>query len=231
MAKIKIPKTFVPKKDLKKDMKKLIEKPQKKVNISELELLIESCGYYTERRKGLDPDDSYIVGLRTADKLTYDKHCLEELSKRATMDDVWLGIYFSALFNKIIKENEIITLELEKSLIGLGIYMKKGILVIEGDVKESVGGRMEGGEIYVKGNAGRGTGESMEGGEIHIERNVGIATGYKMIDGKIYIKGNAGDGTGEFMEGGEIHVDGDIYFIDPSCEGKIFNKGKQVWPQ
>ena len=50
-----------------------------------------------------------------------------------------MGIYISALINKIITEEDIITLRPNEELDGMGLSLQKGTLIIESNVKNNAG--------------------------------------------------------------------------------------------
>lgn len=80
--------------------------------------------------------------------------------------------------------------------------------------------------ILVKGDVGESLGEEMSSGMITVEGNCSHFLGAGMSGGKIHIKGNSGDTTGLSMEGGEIHVDGWISgFEDNIIGGRIYQGG------
>ncbi len=92
-------------------------------------------------------------------------------------------------------------------------------ITINGDVAEvrRIGMGMKSGEIIINGNAGMHLGEKMAGGKITVNGNAGQWTGSSMKKGLIEIHGNAGDylaspyrGSTEGMKGGKIVVDGDV---------------------
>ena len=64
-----------------------------------------------------------------------------------------------------------------------------------------------------------------------VQKNVSTRTGYRMKRGLIFVEGDAGDDTGENMEGGTIIVLGKIGSISTSCNGRIYERSKQVWPK
>lgn len=92
-------------------------------------------------------------------------------------------------------------------------------ITINGDVGEvrRIGVGMKTGEIVINGNAGMHLGEKMSGGKITVNGNVGQWVGSAMKKGLIEIHGNAGDyvaspyrGTTEGMKGGKIIIDGNV---------------------
>jgi len=136
------------------------------------------------------------------------------------------GKYISYLINEACPEKEI---ELEvrypfehfglyntKTLIingNLGNYagarMQEGLLIIEGDVGTGLGDYMIGGKIEVRGNADGGAGSYMKGGEILIKGDAGPSLGMRMEGGYIKVEGNAKDYAGYGMRGGRIRIKGD----------------------
>jgi formylmethanofuran dehydrogenase subunit C len=92
-------------------------------------------------------------------------------------------------------------------------------ITIEGDAGEvrRIGMGMKNGEIVINGNAGMHLGEKMSGGKITVNGDAGAWVGSAMKKGLIEIHGNASDyvaspyrGTTEGMKGGKIIVDGNV---------------------
>ncbi len=92
-------------------------------------------------------------------------------------------------------------------------------ITINGDVSEvrRIGMGMKNGEIVINGDAGMHLGEKMAGGKITVNGNAGQWTGSSMKKGIIEVHGDAGDyqaspyrGSTEGMKGGKIVVDGDV---------------------
>ena len=123
------------------------------------------------------------------------------------------GLYLSALYNNA-KESEVVLRigDMEGRIHLLGYRLPKGKrLVVEGDLGDFAGIALEGGELVVRGR-------------------VGNAAGAGMKAGKILIEGDAGHRTGEWMMGGEIRVEGTIASIGQVGFGRIFERGRQVYP-
>jgi formylmethanofuran dehydrogenase subunit C len=92
-------------------------------------------------------------------------------------------------------------------------------ITINGDLSEvrRIGMGMKNGEILINGNVGMHLGEKMVGGRITVNGNAAQWAGGSMKKGLIEIHGNAGDylaspyrGSTEGMKGGKIVVDGDV---------------------
>ena len=92
-------------------------------------------------------------------------------------------------------------------------------ITINGDVSEvrRIGMGMKTGEIVINGNVGMHLGEKMSGGKITVNGDAGQWAGSVMKKGLLEIHGNAGDylaspyrGISEGMKGGKIVVDGDV---------------------
>jgi formylmethanofuran dehydrogenase subunit C len=92
-------------------------------------------------------------------------------------------------------------------------------ITINGDVSEvrRIGVGMKNGEIIINGNVGMHLGEKMAGGKITVNGDACQWAGASMKKGLIEIHGNAGDylaspyrGSTEGMKGGKIVVDGDV---------------------
>ncbi len=95
----------------------------------------------------------------------------------------------------------------------------EGTITINGDVSEvrKIGVGMKKGEIIINGNVGMHLGEKMAGGKITVNGDACQWAGASMKKGLIEIHGNAGDylaspyrGSTEGMKGGKIVVDGDV---------------------
>lgn len=211
-----MPKTFIPEKNLEKNVKELLKKQKNTYNELIVLTLLKNCEeFLAEQEYDTTILDVYNYGERRAKKLIYTKHDLEELSTRIDMnhkdDGCYLGIFLSALINKIITEEETIILRPIVPLHGVGAYLTKGRVIVDGDVGFFLGHYMEGGEMIVEGSAQHDTGNGMKGGRLVIKKDVGICTGI-------------------FMESGEIVVYGEIRDIAKSCKGNIYHKDKLVWP-
>ncbi len=125
----------------------------------------------------------------------------EDLIEILRVDGVMLSGYLSE-FKGIVR------IRVKGRINNLGYRMKRGKIVVEGDVGNWLGYRMEGGEIVVLGNAGNWVGMEMRGGRIVVKGDVGSYLGYRMMGGEITVEGNARYGVGEGMFGGEITVKG-----------------------
>ena len=121
----------------------------------------------------------------------------------------------------------------------IGSHMKKGEIVIRGDVGMHLGVEMRGGKITVFGNAGGWAGSMMSNGTIEIHGNAGdyLASPYRgstsgIRGGKIIVRGNAGSEAGAYMKAGLIKIlgsagqfvglrmhDGTIY-VRQNCDGR-----------
>jgi len=235
---MKLPKIFRPEKKLEKKVNEMI-----KINPLALKKLQESCKEFVKRTtipthyggslasNYMEQGKAYKLAKQFAQKIKYGKDELEALNEKLGLrkDDFMLGLYFSALVNKIIKEKEEIETGFDEELDYLGAYMKKGTFIIKSPAGLFAGWKMIDGQLLIKNHAESDAGFEMQGGELIIEGNAGDSLGSCMEKGKIIVYGNAGNKTGEFMKGGEIHVEGEIDYIDKSCSGKIYQKGKRVW--
>ncbi len=97
----------------------------------------------------------------------------------------------------------------------VGMSMKNGEIVVNGNVGMHLGEKMSGGKITVQGDAAGWAGSSMKGGLIEIMGNAGdyLASPYRgssvgMSKGKIIVHGNVGSDVAVFMKGGVIKVHG-----------------------
>ncbi len=89
----------------------------------------------------------------------------------------------------------------------LGVFMKRGTIIVYDDAQDGVGNTMEGRKIVIHGMAGDVCGYGMRGGKLHILKDVGYRVGihmktYKDMVPVIIVGGKAGDFLGEYMAGG-----------------------------
>ncbi len=97
----------------------------------------------------------------------------------------------------------------------IGMNMKTGEIVINGNVGMHLGEKMSGGKITVNGDAGQWAGSTMKKGLIEIHGNAGdyLASPYRgvsegMKGGKIVVDGNVGSDSGCYVRGGLIKIKG-----------------------
>ncbi|BAT70825.1 glutamate synthase subunit alpha domain-containing protein [Thermosulfidibacter takaii ABI70S6] len=89
----------------------------------------------------------------------------------------------------------------------LGVFMKRGTIIVYDNSQDGVANTMEGTKIVVHGMAGDVCGYGMRGGKLHVLRDIGYRTGihmktYKDMVPVIIVGGKAGDFFGEYMAGG-----------------------------
>ncbi len=97
----------------------------------------------------------------------------------------------------------------------IGLDMKSGEIVVNGNAGMHLGEKMKGGKITVNGNAEGWTGSEMKNGLIEIHGNASdyLASPYRGSDagmkgGKIVVDGNVGANSAVFMKGGVIKIKG-----------------------
>lgn len=248
---MKLPKTFIPKKDLEKELERLLK--GQVYNYRNVAKLFDSCEEFLQ--SGAENFESqYFEGGRLAKKLDYTEDDLRFLSQNLRLnhpDDASLGVYLSVLVDKIVPKGGEITLKINEELNGIGAYLKnitltiegsvqsgtgfcmnKGKLIIQGNAKRTVGYLMRGGKIIIEGNVDDLTGCYMQGGSVLIRGNAGFHTGYCMKNGLIWVLGDAGKETGAWMYGGRLRVDGKIESMYTlNCKGTIYHKDKKIWPK
>ena len=205
---MKLPTDFLPEKNLEGTVNDLLETEYSPGTVSRLICL----GYeFSEKVGSLNYDDSYLEGVKISESIDYTFKDVEELSKRIkvrTEGDRWLGLYISALINKGITKEYTLTLALNSELNGIGSYLEKGTIIVEGNANHYKGLGMKGGKIIVEGNTNGCTGEGMRGGSIIVKGNANDNTGYFMEGGKIIVEGKVNKYTGWNVEGGQIIVKG-----------------------
>lgn len=140
-----------------------------------------------------------------------------------------LGAFISGMYSRVIKKDDVITLNLYNyySISGLGFRHSRGKLEVDGDRALYLGTEATGGEILARGNASNCVGKKNNGCTITVHGNVRNWAGMEMKEGLINIKGNAGDIVGEKMSGGEIIVEGNAghWVGDGMSGGAIKIKG------
>lgn len=231
---MKLPKTFRPNKDLEKKTEDLINFHFPEYSKKRVERLVNTSELFLEEQKKIglyfkSIEQRYNIANDLVKNMLYTNLDLEGFIKSLPIDNKCepLGIYISALINKLIEEDDIIILDANNEFLGLGSYLERGTLMVKGDIGHETGYSMKGGKIIVKGSvkdmpgfnmldgkiiingyAGRWVGNCMEGGEILIGRDVENRVGNEMRGGQIIVNGNAGNDTGNGMKKGTIIIKG-----------------------
>ena len=162
------------------------------------------------------------------------------------------GLFISAAINKIITENDTVTLDFNgKEVNELAYRLQKGHVILNGPAGIAAGEFMSGSaSLTINGNAGDFAGWNMYGSaQLIINGSAGNYAGYRMsgsasltIHGpagyyagsgmsgsaSLTIKQDAGDVVGHNSSGGTIKIEGDISSIADSCKAEVFHKGKRV---
>jgi hypothetical protein len=63
-----------------------------------------------------------------------------------------------------------------------------------------------------------------------IEGDVGDCTGFELREASLVINGNAGAHLAAKMRSGDININGEFESIADIHGGKVFQRGKQIWP-
>ncbi len=225
LKKMRLPKTFRMEKDLDGKIEDLLNSESLDYNPRLVNALLYVGEEFLEQ-EWKNYDDFYQKGLELVGNLKYGLKDVEELSKRITPEqNSLLGIYLSVLINKKITEKDTVTLTLEEDLDCVGMYLRKGTLIVEGNVNDNTGCYMKGGELVVKGNAYDYTGWYMEGGDLVVKGNANDNTGCYMKGGKLTIKGDSNDLIGHWMQGGKLVVNGKIKNISENFQKGIIIAG------
>ncbi len=110
--------------------------------------------------------------------------------------------------------------------------MKGGLIEIKGDAGDYLGSPYRGstvgmrkGKIIVHGNVGSDAAIYMKSGVIKIHGNAGSFMGFRMTGGVIHVEKNAGTRLGACMTGGKIVVSGTLENIMPTFALELI-KGK-----
>lgn len=213
---MKIPKTFVKENISDKDLERVLNIGETdKVFNRHVDRLLSSCEKFLDSALGT-PESKYELGEKVASNYLYTLENLENLSKRIFLENPWeysesLGIYFSALINKIIKKDETVKLTTSVKLECAGMYLAKGNLIVEG-------------------NAGSFAGRSMTGGKIIITGDASDYLAYEMKNGIIVVDGKSGGCIGYQADGGELFVKEVESMIAMSCQATVYKKCVKIWP-
>ena len=106
---MKLPQDFIPEKSLEKNEEGLLEKSKLSYNPKTLNCLLDLGKKFLEKAEAGQYKDMYGIGIESIRGLEYTLEDVEELSKKieiGTEEDLWLGVYFSALINKVITEKD-----------------------------------------------------------------------------------------------------------------------------
>jgi formylmethanofuran dehydrogenase subunit C len=97
----------------------------------------------------------------------------------------------------------------------IGMGMKGGEIIIEGDCGKSLGRNMSGGTLVANGDCGPFAGSAMSGGKIEIKGDAGGFIGAPlegemegMTGGLLIVRGNAGERAGDRLRRGTIVIEG-----------------------
>lgn len=93
---------------------------------------------------------------------------------------------------------------------GLCGGMKKGSVIVKGDVSDYFGILNDGAILKVEGSAGRFVGDNMTAGSIIIRKDVGNGAADYCYGGTLAIGGSAGDFLGTMNKGAVVVVRGDV---------------------
>lgn len=203
---MKISRIFLSGKNLENTTLRLLE------NNKTTDYLLRSCEDFLEQQAGKSLELKYGIAEQLAGSITYTKKNIEELSKKIPLNTFidfdyqkFLGVYLSALINKVVEENDKIELAPDLELNGLGMYLRKGVLLVYNNVHEWTGSNMTGGKLMIFGNAG-------------------MYAAHRMKNGILFIKGDLGEIVGFNANGGEIFVDGLVGSVTMSCHAKVYKK-------
>lgn len=213
---MKIPKTFVKENISEKDIERILNLKEKdKIYNRHIDRLFSSCDQFLDSASG-SLEVKYNLGEKIANKYLYTLEDIENLSIRILLGHPWgyaenLGFYFSALINKIIGKNDTITLTPGMEFDGVGTYLAKGNIIVDGDAGSFVGALMIGGKITILGD----TEDYMA---------------YEMKNGVIIVSGSVGGTVGYQAQGGELYVNDVGSMIARSCMANVYKNGKKIWP-
>jgi hypothetical protein len=120
------------------------------------------------------------------------------------------GAYLSALIVGVMKENDILELNLGSlNMNNIGRNLERGKLVIRGSIGYGLGWDMTGGEIVFNGDAGSSVGFGMHAGRITVNGVARDSIGTLMTGGTIIVNGPCGRRIGVSRTGGRIIINGE----------------------
>ncbi|MBU4501565.1 MAG: hypothetical protein KKA79_03170 [Nanoarchaeota archaeon] len=150
---MKLPKTFRPDKDLEEKTKQLVKSAGVIAHFdARLDNLFEGCKDFIKKTGIAGVEEAYHIAQDIIGDINYSMTDVEELSAKIKKGPSKLGFYFSALVNRVIPDGGVITLDLNWTFDGVGCYLDKGLLQINGDVGNFAGAYIDGGEIYIAGS-------------------------------------------------------------------------------
>src|SRR3989338_7135662 len=151
------------------------ESPRRHVSEEEHRRYVQDALFETFEnwhRKRSSVEEMYSSAVSTLEELTvpYDFDDVHGLCHSPNLGD-WnsdnLEIFVAALINNIIKEDDTFVIKPREWVLDeyIGLFLPRGTLIIEGNVRNYVGYGNKGGRIRVKGNAQTNYGDNMTSGE------------------------------------------------------------------
>lgn len=255
---MKIPTIFLPEqRSLERNIEDILKKEMDaRPDPVAVKALLKSCEELSKVRLELNNSNPEVPEMyerynQLAEKIDYSKKDLERFCRILYLEknsgDVFLGLYISALVNKIIKEEDDIILEPAFKLSGLGAFLPRGSLRIIGNTLAYTGAYMAGGALVLVGDSGSFTGMKKKGGDITVTHDAGSFAAsymeggtfkakklesfsvYCMENGKVVADEIEDNNIGWMMRGGELHASKIIGRVHKTCEGKVYLNDKQVF--
>lgn len=174
--------------------------------------------------------DFYSTCYKSAREAEYTPEDINAFLNRIKIKDDQrdeLGIYVSALANKLLTENGTININVgDKKLHFLGSFMSKGCINVSGNLGNFVCYEMSGGNANIFGNAGDFLALGMSGGTVNVHGYVGEKAGAEISNGEINMSKTSGLNAGEDSTGGSINGTG-YASVGDNANAKLYVKGKQ----
>lgn len=114
------------------------------------------------------------------------------------------------MLRKRLESERRVTVANASHLNGLCGGMRRGEVVVEGDVGDYCGILNSGGAIIVRGSAGRFLGDNMTSGRIVVEGGAGDGAADYCYGGSVLIRGSSGDFLGTMNKGATVVVAGNV---------------------
>jgi len=191
---MKIPKSFLPEKNLEEKTNQLIESYDTLYNKELIENLTHGLWEFQKRVERLSTIyELYAIAEDIVKKFDVQKSPVinyllqDEDFRHCAIEESYSGYYVSAMINNWVPKNTIFTINVEGLLLhSLGTYLNKITLIVDGDVGWQTGMLMQSGKLIVNGNCDA-VGRLMCGGEIRIYGNIKEKQiGGESKSGKIY---------------------------------------------
>ncbi|MCG2717429.1 MAG: hypothetical protein L6408_01160 [Nanoarchaeota archaeon] len=176
---MRLPKSFVPRKDLTGKVEDIITTYHSKAyeriksNYEEFLTLAKiKRGGILSLNNSKEFENMYRFAKHFAPKISYSVDHVSKFCEEFKENQNILGLYVSGLLNSTGLKNSKFNLKQGNNFDGIGAYHKIGTITINGDLGDWTGAFMKGGEIIIYGNVGNMTGYKMNSGKITVHGKI-----------------------------------------------------------